>query len=284
MELLKFEDVSVGYEGKPVAEHLNFTVSEGDYLCIVGENGAGKSTLMKTLLSLKTPLSEEKIRTQLGKTGGTAYCFEQLTVDIGDNLSLPISALNSLRRSALEKTDRSRALVHNYKINREKIDFDFAPYHAEKQTVRARVTGTKLSPAFRGCELVFVPLFADTREIDRLLREGYPVGVEIPRGMFGREKQIHRQLERVREIGVSHALCHNIGALYAAKSRGFVLHGGFGLNLVNTYDLLWAHEYGLADVELSFELTLKQINRLGGDSERGGGRQDVRTGAPRRVH
>lgn len=57
MELLKFEDVSVGYEGKSVADHLSFTVSEGDYLCIVGENGAGKSTLMKTLLSLKAPLS-----------------------------------------------------------------------------------------------------------------------------------------------------------------------------------------------------------------------------------
>ena len=41
------------------------------------------------------------------------------------------------------------------------------------------------------------------------------------------------------------------------------------MNLVNTYDLLWAREYGLADVELSFELTLKQINRLGGDIERG---------------
>ena len=56
MELLRFEDVSVGYEGKPVAEHLTFTVNEGDYLCIVGENGAGKSTLMKTLLSLRAPL------------------------------------------------------------------------------------------------------------------------------------------------------------------------------------------------------------------------------------
>ena len=57
MELLRFEDVSVGYEGKSVADHLTFTISEGDYLCIVGENGAGKSTLMKTLLSLKAPLS-----------------------------------------------------------------------------------------------------------------------------------------------------------------------------------------------------------------------------------
>ena len=57
MELLRFDDVSVGYEGKSVAEHLSFAVNEGDYLCIVGENGAGKSTLMKTLLSLKAPLS-----------------------------------------------------------------------------------------------------------------------------------------------------------------------------------------------------------------------------------
>ena len=57
MELLRFDDVSVGYEGKPVASHLTFSVGEGDYLCIVGENGAGKSTLMKTLLSLRTPLS-----------------------------------------------------------------------------------------------------------------------------------------------------------------------------------------------------------------------------------
>ncbi len=65
MELLKFEDVSVGYESKPVAEHLSFTISEGDYLCIVGENGAGKSTLMKTLLSLKAPLSG-KIRFENG--------------------------------------------------------------------------------------------------------------------------------------------------------------------------------------------------------------------------
>ena len=56
MELLKLTDVSVGYEGKPVASHLSFTLNEGDYLCIVGENGAGKSTLMKTLLNLRAPI------------------------------------------------------------------------------------------------------------------------------------------------------------------------------------------------------------------------------------
>ena len=57
MALLTCQDLSLGYEGKPILEHLNFSVNAGDYLCIVGENGSGKSTLMKTLLGLRHPLS-----------------------------------------------------------------------------------------------------------------------------------------------------------------------------------------------------------------------------------
>ena len=57
MAQLTCRDLALGYEGKTVVEHLDFTVEKGDYLCIVGENGSGKSTLMKTLLHLKKPVS-----------------------------------------------------------------------------------------------------------------------------------------------------------------------------------------------------------------------------------
>ena len=46
-ELLKCEKLCLGYEGSVVAENLNFTVSSGDYLYILGENGSGKSPLIK---------------------------------------------------------------------------------------------------------------------------------------------------------------------------------------------------------------------------------------------
>ena len=51
------ENASLGYDGKPIVTDLSFTVSAGDYLCIVGENGSGKSTLMKTILNLTAPLA-----------------------------------------------------------------------------------------------------------------------------------------------------------------------------------------------------------------------------------
>ena len=52
-------DVSLGYDGQTVCEHVSFSVEKGDCLCIVGDNGSGKSTLMRALLNLKTPQSGE---------------------------------------------------------------------------------------------------------------------------------------------------------------------------------------------------------------------------------
>ena len=43
MSLISCKNVYLSYENISVIENLNFTVEEGDYLCIVGENGSGKT-------------------------------------------------------------------------------------------------------------------------------------------------------------------------------------------------------------------------------------------------
>lgn len=57
MAQLTCQDLSIGYEGKAILEHLNFSVGKGEYLYIVGENGSGKTTLMRNLLHLLQPIS-----------------------------------------------------------------------------------------------------------------------------------------------------------------------------------------------------------------------------------
>ncbi len=57
MEQIKCENITLGYNGRAVLEHLSFKFESGDYLCILGENGSGKTTLMKTILGMKSPMS-----------------------------------------------------------------------------------------------------------------------------------------------------------------------------------------------------------------------------------
>lgn len=80
MALLTVKNLKLGYEGKTVAEGLNFTVNSGDYLCIVGVNGSGKTTLMKTILHLNPPISG-KIETGEGlKPSEIGYLSQQTEI------------------------------------------------------------------------------------------------------------------------------------------------------------------------------------------------------------
>ena len=56
MEQVSCKNLAIGYDGKVLLQNINFSVKEGDYLCIIGENGSGKSTLMRTLLNLQQPI------------------------------------------------------------------------------------------------------------------------------------------------------------------------------------------------------------------------------------
>jgi len=54
-EVIVLEDVWVHYGGINVLEGVNLTVSQHDFLGIIGPNGGGKSTLLKVILGLIKP-------------------------------------------------------------------------------------------------------------------------------------------------------------------------------------------------------------------------------------
>lgn len=56
MPLVRFDNVALGYGGRPVLEGLDFTLCRGDFFGLVGPNGAGKSTVIKGLLGLLKPV------------------------------------------------------------------------------------------------------------------------------------------------------------------------------------------------------------------------------------
>ncbi|MBQ7604677.1 MAG: metal ABC transporter ATP-binding protein [Clostridia bacterium] len=80
MALLTCQDLLLGYDGRKIVSGLNFQVSSGDYLCIVGENGSGKSTLMKTILGLQVPIGGKVLTGDGLKPNEIGYLPQQTVV------------------------------------------------------------------------------------------------------------------------------------------------------------------------------------------------------------
>lgn len=53
MELLRVDNFSLTYDGRTnAADHVSFSVKEGEVVCIVGESGSGKSTVLHGILGI----------------------------------------------------------------------------------------------------------------------------------------------------------------------------------------------------------------------------------------
>ncbi len=57
MELLKIQHLSKSFGSNQVLKDIDFTVSKGDVISIIGASGSGKSTLLRCINLLETPTS-----------------------------------------------------------------------------------------------------------------------------------------------------------------------------------------------------------------------------------
>ncbi|HPT49636.1 MAG TPA: ABC transporter ATP-binding protein [Accumulibacter sp.] len=81
--VLRFDNLTLGYNRHPAVHHLRGEVATGSLLAIVGPNGAGKSTLLKAIAGELRPL-QGRIEWPRGlRRQQIAYLTQQATLDLG---------------------------------------------------------------------------------------------------------------------------------------------------------------------------------------------------------
>ena len=209
-----------------------------------------------------------ELRERVSKCGGTQFYADNVDVELGENLSVPASAVNAVRREALQALDT--ALACREKIECRQYSALPSVHRAQGRQIKIRLFREEQLPAdLGGISEVILPLTAGEKAYEKCRDSGVVSSVEIPRAFFGNDEKFRSLLQKAKQNGAMKAVAGTLDGLKLALDENLTVAAGFGMNIFNTQALEFLKSYGVADALVSPELTLKQINALGGDMQRG---------------
>jgi len=200
--------------------------------------------------------TEQDVKKQLSKTGGTPFYIKELDISLDDGLMLPLSNINAVRREALD----ALLSLRGASVAPTNASYSHTVTKRTERKGKNIIRLLKKEQLFETDGIVILPI----DEIDESFF-GENTGVEIPSLVFPTdEKRTIERLRHIRELGVSYALCENIGAIYLARQLGFKLIAGYGMNILNSLTQKTLEEAGVEIAVASFESNIKNYEALSG--------------------
>lgn len=209
------------------------------YLSITDGTNTGTSVSIDIEKSINQPTTQERIYTQLSKLGDTIYEFERLDIDIPNNLFIPISVINELRRQAVLELDEKRMYTVPFEEKEYKLKVpDFAKEN--KFTIYVQSLDDYAKIKNQDCDEIYMDL-----DLYNMVDDERKI-LKLPRVINN-----YANYDNTLLVG-------EVGSINKYKS----IYTDFSLNVTNAYTVGLLHHLGVKKVTLSYEMNDYQIEKL----------------------
>ena len=181
--------------------------------------------------SVNRPVDKNTIYEKLSKLGDTVYKFDELDIDIDNDIFMPIKDINELRRCAVDKLNECRLYKTNFVKKEYLID---VPDFKKERLLTCLVN--KKEQLDRKYDIIY----CDSEDNDTIRK--------LPRVIDSYEQFDNDNLLMVGEVG--------------AFNKFKNIDTDFSLNVVNSYTVAFLHSLGARKITLSYELNNNQIKDI----------------------
>lgn len=254
----KFHDISIHGEFL-LGKYPKLEIKLGDY----SVETYGESIVEE---AKKAPLTEEKIINNLTKLGNTVYNACDINLKLDENIFMPVSLLNSLRRDAIEKLD-----AYLLKIDREEIDFNKNDFKVkrdiEDKDAKVSVEINNLED-LKDININSVDnIYMDMRNIndsivDYIKENNVKLTVVFPK--YQTSIELEESIYKLDSfIDYVDGVClNNLAQVEIFKDEDIKKIADIGLNIFNSYTANEFIKMGFEKLILSPELNIKQIRNI----------------------
>ncbi len=215
-------------------------------------NSVSTNSEMPCETPIHRPISEERIKDALSKCGGTQFDAESIEI-LGDvDYSLPVSALNSMRRTVLKLLESNISVIKDRVLLPPPV-----PTNIKSDNYRefyCRFDNIEQIPDEINADMIFVPLGTDD-----LIVKSKNYGIELPHGMFGNQEKVDKLLG---ESSATYCLCHTLDAIAIAKNHNKKVIASPSINVLNSLSMDIAKSLGIDKVIVSNECTLEKFSKI----------------------
>lgn len=249
------ETYKEGAENKKIQVNANLTVKIGENASLALSDGYNNVLAVGAMgeAARNVPLSKERAMEQISKLGNTPFTLKKFEFDGEDNVTIPVSELNALRRNAVQLLCEKRGQVERKEV------YPFESF---------RKNGINKTKEFLVCAQVYTKeQFEKTKECDRVLVPLYlwdsitpdeRCFVLLPQIVLDIEKTEQMMSKIPESYGV---YASSPGMLSMAKKQGRKVYADWGVNIYNSVS---ATEFSnVCDgITLSPELSLSSIKEI----------------------
>ena len=214
------------------------------------------------------PLTEEVLRSQLGRLGGTGYALGSCRIELEDGLMLPLSILNRMRRELVEQLDKAPPppTAPRPALPRETQTLfpPMAPAEDYHLSVLCREPEQALAAAAAGIHRIYLDLcnLRGLAELTAQIRADFPeteIWIATLRIMKPHEAGYFKYINTAAPDGV---LVRNPGAALYFREKGLPMVGDFSLNTANPESVALWQKFGLQLCTPSYDLNAGQLADL----------------------
>ncbi len=239
--------------------------------------GVGQSEFL-TQTALKHPLTAQTLQKQLERLGDTDFYLRDLTLEIDDNIMVPVSEINKARRQAIDNLTSARldAFLTRAKSANNSV---YMPIKIEAQNFKTKLSVhvdsfTKVNVALEaGADIIIFGgdsynhkslSFDDFQKAKNLIiKNGKQLFLAT--GRITNQQQ-HLYLQKLQEdfssLQPDGVLISSLAAFEQFKDSGLDLWLDYSLNIFNFVAVDFWHKQKASGITTSLELTLMQILAL----------------------
>ena len=188
--------------------------------------------------AIKRSISYDDLVKQIDRLGGTVFKFNKLDVILDDDVFVPISHLNDIRRRCIDLLISKRLYEINYVKGSYSISVSNYDHVCEKSCL---IDNASLYDKYKDYDYVYVDNYDEFRKLDCS-----NVYYKVPRVNY-----------HYNDI-FSRVLIGEVGSLYKYSN----VDTDFSFNVVNSYSVAFLHSIGVSKVTLSYELDLIRIKNI----------------------